>query len=158
MGRVSTAGHPVPIARLLAMAYRTLIDTLHARLRAEDWTDVRRAYGFVLLATRSEPTTVTDLAELLGVTKQAASKLVESMVDSGYLLRTTDPDDARIKRIALAERGRRLLQAVERIYTDLEGEWAAVIGVRSVEQIRRSLTAVLLATHDGELPVVRPTV
>lgn len=148
----------MPIARLLAMAYRTLIDTLHARLRAEDWTDVRRAYGFVLLATRSEPTTVTDLAELLGVTKQAASKLVESMVDSGYLLRTTDPDDARIKRIALAERGRRLLQAVERIYTDLEGEWAAVIGVRSVEQIRRSLTAVLLATHDGELPVVRPTV
>ena len=41
-----------PLARLFAIAYRLLIDGLHDRLQAQGWTDVRPAYGFVLLAAR----------------------------------------------------------------------------------------------------------
>ena len=40
-----------PLARLFAIAYRLLIDGLHERLRARGWTDVRPAFGFVLLGT-----------------------------------------------------------------------------------------------------------
>ncbi|MGZ4707056.1 MAG: hypothetical protein ACXWCM_19510, partial [Acidimicrobiales bacterium] len=67
------AEQQVPIARLLAMAYRMQMDGLHDRLRAAGWTDVRPAFGFVLLAARDRPTTGTDLAELMGTSKQAAS-------------------------------------------------------------------------------------
>ena len=44
------AGGP-PLARLFAIAYRQLIDGLHDRLQARGWTDVRPAFGFVLLGT-----------------------------------------------------------------------------------------------------------
>ena len=41
----------------------------------------------MLLAARDEPTSVSELAALMGTTKQAASKLVESMVAAGYVQR-----------------------------------------------------------------------
>ena len=45
----------------------------------------------MLLAARDQPTSVTGLASLMGMTKQAASKLVEAMVAGGYLERGEEP-------------------------------------------------------------------
>jgi MarR family len=71
--------------------------------KAQDrgWTDVRPAFGFVLLAARDQPTSVTELAELMGMTKQAASKLVDAMVSAGYIQRGTDPQDGRQRPVTL---------------------------------------------------------
>lgn len=146
-----------PLARLLAVAYRSLITDLHAELRGRGWTDVRPAYGFVLLALRTAPTTSGALADLLGMTKQAASKLVEAMAESGYLTRTTAPDDARRKLVALTDRGRELLEVVEQIYVELEERWADVIGLEELEQLRSGLTAVLTDHGQRDLPAIRPT-
>ncbi|MGZ4710066.1 MAG: MarR family winged helix-turn-helix transcriptional regulator [Acidimicrobiales bacterium] len=151
------AEQQVPIARLLAMAYRMQMDGLHDRLRAAGWTDVRPAFGFVLLAARDRPTTGTDLAELMGTSKQAASKLVDAMEAAGFVTRTTSTVDGRQKAVELAPRGRKLLGVVEGIYRDLEAEWAAVVGDQAVERLRHDLVAVLAHAHEGRLPPVRPT-
>ena len=82
MGAVADPVGGPPLARLFAIAYRQLIGGLHDRLQAQGWTDVRPAFGFVLLAARDQPTSVTELAALMGMTKQAASKLVEKRLDS----------------------------------------------------------------------------
>jgi DNA-binding MarR family transcriptional regulator len=154
---VSPAPDDVPLARLLAMAYRSLIDGLHEHLHARGWHDVRPAFGFVLLAARDRPTTNAELAVLMGTTKQAASKLVTVMEESGYLERATDADDGRVLAVTLSRRGRRLLAAVDEIYAELEAGWAAILGAHAVERLRRDLTSVMLRTNDGELPPVRPT-
>jgi len=39
----------LPLARLLAIAYRQLITDLNLELGRRGWTDVRPAYGFALL-------------------------------------------------------------------------------------------------------------
>ena len=154
---MNAAEQPVPMARLLAMSYRLMLDGLHSRLPAAGFTDVRPAYGFVLLATRGSGTTTVELAKLLGVTKQAASKLLGSMEAAGYVRRSTDATDGRIRNIELAERGEQLLVAVESIYAELEHQWAGVIGAPSVEQIRADLSNILLAANEGQFPMVRPT-
>jgi DNA-binding MarR family transcriptional regulator len=146
-----------PLARLFAIGYRSLIDGLHEELAARGWTDVRPAFGFVLLAARDGPTTATELADLMGTTKQAASKLVDAMVDAGYVRRTSGREDGRQRPIALTARGLRLLEAVEEIYRDLETRWAKVIGRDAVEQLRTDLTRVLSEPNEGQLPPVRPT-
>jgi DNA-binding MarR family transcriptional regulator len=146
-----------PLARLFAIAYRSLIDGLHERLRSRGWTDVRPAFGFVLLAARSGPTTSTELAALMGTTKQAASKLVDSMVTAGYLRRSTTEGDARRRPVELTARGEALLAAVEEIYAELEQEWGTVIGGQRVERIRTDLVRILSVGDDGALPPVRPT-
>jgi DNA-binding MarR family transcriptional regulator len=153
----ATGEAAIPLARLMAMAFRTLIDNLHARLARHGWKDVRPAYGYVLLAARESPITVTSVAALLGMTKQAASKLVESMVSDGYLLRGDHPEDARSKRLRLSAKGGRLLAAVESIYAELEAEWATIIGPAAVERMRSDLTRTLRTLHGDKLPAIRPT-
>jgi DNA-binding MarR family transcriptional regulator len=149
------AGGP-PLARLFAIAYRQLIDGLHDRLHALGWADVRPAFGFVLLAARERPTSVTELAELMGVTKQAASKLVDAMVSSGYVRRGAGAEDGRQRPVSLTRRGEELLSAVEQVYTELEDGWAKMIGSSHVDRIRRDLMHVLASPDDGQLPPVRP--
>ncbi|GMV17673.1 MAG: MarR family transcriptional regulator [Polyangiaceae bacterium] len=155
--RQAPAEPPVPLARLLAMAFRSLIDGLHARLSKQGFADIRPAYGFVLLSCRESPLSVGDIAALLGFTKQAASKLVDTMERDGYVLRAVDEDDARARRVELTAKGHRALAAVERIYVELEAEWAGVLGERRVETMRRDLVTVLRTQNAGKLPAVRPT-
>jgi DNA-binding MarR family transcriptional regulator len=155
MTPASPAGEPA-LARLFAIGYRLLIDQLHGRLRALGWTDVRPAFGFVLLAVRDQPATVTGLASLMGTTKQAASKLVEAMVVSGYVERETGAPDGRQRPVHLTPRGKELLRAVEQIYAELEQEWAQVIGAPGLQRMRRDLVRVLSDADDGALPPVRP--
>lgn len=145
-----------PLARLFAMAFRDLLDGLHERLVLKGWLDVRPPYGVVLLAARDRPTTATELAALMGVSKQATSKLVDAMVDAGYVERQVGVDDARQRAVSLTPRGAELLSAVEEIYEELEAEWAAEIGERAVERVRTDLARVLRSRHGGTLPPVRP--
>ena len=146
----------IPLARLFAIAYRSLIDDLHAELRARGWHDVRPAFGFALLAAASGPTTITALAGLTGTSKQAASKLVESMEAAGYLERQAAAGDARQRPVVLTERGADLLGTVEALYVELERRWAEKIGAPSVERLRRDMI-VVLSDETGTLPPVRPT-
>lgn len=145
----------VPLARLFAIAYRQLITDLHAELACRGWSDVRPAYGFALLALRDRPLTGGELAAAMGMTKQAASKLVEALLDAGYV-RRADPDgDGRARPVELTDRGRTLQATAEEIYRDLEARWADVIGGRRLADLRADL---ITATSDdnGELPPVRP--
>ncbi len=148
--------HDVPIARLCAMAYRSLIDELHDRLVARGYTDVKRSYGFVLLPARERDKTVNDLAAEMGFTKQAASKLVEAMRESGYVKLVPNPADARSKLLRLTPRGERLLGHVESIYRELEAEWTAVLGEKRLESLRGDLERVLRQRYEGTLPGIRP--
>ncbi|MFC4950588.1 MarR family winged helix-turn-helix transcriptional regulator [Pseudonocardia sp. GCM10023141] len=152
----AAASSDVPMARLLAMAYRLLVDGLHERLARRGWDGVRPAFGFVLLALAGGPATVKDLTAALGTSKQAVSQLVDDMVGSGYATRAVHPEDARARNVALTDQGHRLLGAVEEVYRELEDEWAQLIGAGRLDQVRADLQAVLRAAYGGELPSVRP--
>ncbi len=149
---------PVPLARLLVVAYRQLIDGLHTRLAEAGWDDVRPSYGFVLLSLRDRESSVSDLAGLMGVSKQAMSKLLDQMAAGGYVTRVTSTADARLRTVALAPRGHRLLAVVEGIYAELESDWAEVVGGKDLERLRGTLTTVVLAANEGRFPPVRPGV
>jgi DNA-binding MarR family transcriptional regulator len=144
------------MARLLTLAARHLVDQLHERLRARGWRDIGRSYGYVLLACRSAQPTSAELATTLGVSKQAAAKLVDGMVEADLLRRGATPGDARAKPLRLTRRGARLLEVVEEIYLELEAEWAEAIGRPAVEATRASLVAVLQAAYGDDFPALRP--
>ena len=147
----------MPLARLFAMAYRDLVDGLHQRLAERGWDQLRPAYGFVLVAASQGPVTTTQLAELLGMTKQAASKIAAAMVELGYLREAgADGDDGRVRPLRLSPDGQRLLAAVEEVYAELEAQWADVIGEQGLARVRRDVTRVVTSQHDGTLPAIRP--
>lgn len=145
-----------PLARLLVMAYRLLVDDLHRELAARGWTDIRVAFGFMLLALRDGPASPRQLVTTLGISKQAVSKLAEAMVGAGLVERIADPTDGRARNLRLTDRGHALLRDVEEIHHDLETRWAHTLGAGGVESLRRDLDTVIRAAHEGALPPVRP--
>lgn len=62
------------------------------------------------LAAASDPLSVGEIAEAVGVDQPRASRLVQQSVELGLVRREADPADARRTRIALTDEGRALVR------------------------------------------------
>lgn len=140
---------------LLLAGFRTLIDDLHAELADEGHPDVRPAHGFALQAIGRGAASPGALADVLGVTKQAAARTVGRLEELGYVERTTDPGDARRQQVSLTASGHDCLVRSERILGELRGRWVAEVGERRVAAVERTLTA-LLGPEAGRVRVDVP--
>ena len=137
------------LAILLAASYRAVVDRLQDAMRDDDLAAMRPTYGFVIRAVAAEEPTVGRLAELLEVTKQAASRLADDMEKHGFLERVADPADRRRQRLRLTATGRRVRQRALGVSDALEAELAASVGADDVAALRRALIA--LVTSGGAL-------
>ena len=138
------------------MALTAVIDELHERLAAAWWPRARPMWGFVLLAVRDRPRNIGEVGDLLGVTKQAAAKVVASLVEEGLVERRADPGDRRAAVLGLTPDGRRFLADAEAAYQAIEAGWAEVAGRRDVAALRRAVSTVLRSRYGPQEPPVRP--
>jgi DNA-binding MarR family transcriptional regulator len=146
-----------PLGRLLAMALSAVIEELHQRLETAGWGRTRPLWGFVLLCIRDQPQSISDIGDLLGITKQAAAKVVDGLCTAGLARRDHDPNDGRATAITLTKRGARFLTAAESSYADIEAGWTATIGETALATLRANLTAVLHTHYGEQRPPLRPT-
>ena len=74
------------------------------------------------------PGSVNDLAQHLGVTTAAVSQLLDSLIKADLVVRSENPEDRRMKLIAITEQGKRLvlksMQARHAWLADLEQEFS----------------------------------
>src|SRR4051812_17159227 len=110
----------VDLGILVGLAYQAFTDKLWEALGREGFDDLGGAYGYVFRALAGEELSQRALATRLGITDQGMAKIIAEMVDRGYVERRTDPDDARIKRLRLARRGRDALAAARRFHAGFE--------------------------------------
>jgi DNA-binding MarR family transcriptional regulator len=140
------------LAILFAISFRTLIDDLHVRLTAKGYGDVRPAHGFVFQLLAPDGATGSEIAEHLGITKQAASQMVDFLEQHGYILRQPHPGDGRGKIVVLTERGWNCIHETEAIFADQERQWTQVLGAERMETFREDLRRLVLASNDGVIP------
>ncbi|AOR35197.1 MarR family transcriptional regulator [Streptomyces fodineus] len=114
-------------AALLAVA-GDLTQRIHDGVTARGFADLRPAHGFAFARLAPDGATVTDLAAHLGVTKQAASQLVDEIVRKGYAERRPHPQDARARLVVLTERGWACTRAAEEAAAEVVEGWAALLG------------------------------
>ncbi|TXS45693.1 MarR family transcriptional regulator [Streptomyces sp. uw30] len=128
-------------AALLAVAGE-LTQRINDGVVARGFEGVRPAHGFAFARLAPGGATATDLAVHLGVTKQAASQLVDEIVRKGYAERRPHPDDARARLVVLTERGWACTRAAEEAAADVVRAWAAVLGEREVGALSRQLVRI----------------
>lgn len=133
------------LAVMVLSAAATLVDGVHARVVTAGFDDLRPAHGFAFVRISAGDATVGDVAEYLGVTKQAASQLVDELVHKGYLTRRPHPHDARSRLLALTDRGWACTRAADRAMAELMGRWADVLGRERIEQLRSDLARLVPA-------------
>jgi len=128
-------------AILLSTANRCVADRLLQAVTAVPGGEaMRSSFGFVLRAVAAEQPTVSGLAELLGVTKQAASRLADDMVSAGFLDRAGDPGDRRRTRLQLTDLGQRVRMAALAESIAMENELRRHLGDAAVAEFRTVLT------------------
>ncbi|MET8582142.1 MarR family transcriptional regulator [Streptomyces collinus] len=125
-------------AALLAVA-GDLTQRINEGVVARGFTDVRPAHGFAFARLAADGATVTDLAVHLGVTKQAASQLVDEIVRKGYAERRPHPADARARLVVLTGRGRECTRAAEAAAAEVVGGWVELLGEGEVRALRERL-------------------
>jgi DNA-binding MarR family transcriptional regulator len=125
-------------AALLAVA-GGLTQRINEGVLARGFEGVRPAHGFAFARLAPDGATVTDLAAHLGVTKQAASQLVDELVRKGYAERRPHPEDARARLVVLTERGWGCTRAAEEAAAEAVREWGNLLGEREVRSLGRQL-------------------
>lgn len=108
-------------------------------LVAEGFPDTRVSHGFIVQGLLAGDTTVTQLAERLGTSVQAASKTVREMEALGYLDRSRDPNDGRASLLALSEKGRANLAASREARADVMAALQKALGEKRTHEFTELL-------------------
>jgi DNA-binding MarR family transcriptional regulator len=143
---------------LLAQALNSYIDHLHGRLGDHGFTDLRPTFGIPLRALHRQPRTLTSLAREVGVTKQAAAKVVGEMERRGLIERTPSPDDRRAVLLRLSRRGESLVAEAIRIGDAVERDVSRRLGPAAAAGMRAGLERLAYDPPWGETatPPSRP--
>ncbi|MBT2213541.1 MarR family winged helix-turn-helix transcriptional regulator [Actinomadura sp. NEAU-AAG7] len=123
----------------LFLAFRTIIDEAHEELARQGHPDMRPMHGFVFQAIGPHGTTAVELGRRLGVSKQAAGKMVESLERLGYVERAADPADARRKIVRLTAHGVDSLVRSAEIFERIRDAWTERLGADRVRALEADL-------------------
>ncbi|MDM5248507.1 MarR family transcriptional regulator [Lysinibacillus sp. G4S2] len=145
------------LTSLLSLSFSTSINELHDRLSVMGFGDIRPVHGFMFKCIIPNGATGIEIAEYLGITKQAVSKMVDYLEHRGYVMRKAHPTDKRGKIIVLTERGWLVVNAKKKILAEIEQQWITKIGVERLQTLKEDLTTLVYDVNEGKLPTsLRP--
>jgi DNA-binding MarR family transcriptional regulator len=103
--------------------------------------DIPRNGAFVLARVYDGNSEPSALARALGISKQAVSQLIDTMVMRGYLERTPDPDDRRRMLLTLTPRGEEAATVGWQAATAVDDELSRRLTPDGVAALRAGLAA-----------------
>lgn len=115
--------------------------SIRAQLHAIGVDDMPRNGAFILAGIDTTGGPRADLPVDLGVTKQAVSQLIDTLVNRGYLVRSADPGDRRRITLELTELGRQVLEAVVRGVEAVDNQLLERVSPEQVQAMRSALLA-----------------
>ncbi len=126
-------------------------ELLHALLMSSTpvWLDLQLTLPqlrtlFIIAHGRSS--SVTQIAQHLGIGEPTASHLIDRLVQAGLVVRTEDPEDRRRMRVRLAPAGEDLIEKLLG-WEDLLGEWLYKLPKEDLFRLRQGLHAVVDEVH-----------
>jgi DNA-binding MarR family transcriptional regulator len=118
-------------------------------LHAAGFTGVRHSHGYVIQHLLGGPRSISELAALLEVTQQAASKTAAELTQLG-LLEQVASEDARVRRVRLSARGQAVVDTGRALRAELQKRFERRFGKRAVEDARLLLARVLTSLGGAE--------
>jgi DNA-binding MarR family transcriptional regulator len=95
-------------------------------------------------------TRISEVAARMGVSKQAASKLIQQAEGRGQLEVVPDPSDGRAKIVRFTEEGMALFGVGDRLVNGIQREFRAILGERELALLDALLDALIAASQEEE--------
>lgn len=116
---------------------------LRAAFDAAGLDGLRPAQALALVPLVGGPLHASDLADRLGVSRQAVAQTIRVLEAHGYVERSRDNADARALLIALTPRGREALRVMRANALAVERDWEQVLGQQRLADLRETVALLL---------------
>lgn len=145
-----------PTSALLRAARDTYKKAIRDRLAEAGFEDLPSNGPFILGAITNRGVAPSDAIQMLGVTKQAASQLVDLLAVRGYIERAPDAADRRRMTLEPTERGRAAGKAVSLAVDEIDRELGGRLNRSEFRTFRAGLIALIELGVSGGPPGERP--
>ena len=149
-----TPAEAVSLRHLLARAGRVYDITIAVALDEAEMDDLPMR-GVSVLRRIDEGDAGTPLADVLRggrISRQHGTQLIDTLVERGYIVRETDPEDRRRMRVSLTERGRAAADAARTAMAGLNASLAEKVSPEQLEASRAVLSALVELAPEGVRP------
>src|SRR6476469_2555949 len=138
-----------PRRDLAAMLSPLLRDMIAAELPVLAAHDVTM-WGYVVLNAldHSSMRTQAALAEAIGADKTRIIRTLDELQQQGHIVRRPDPDDRRVRLLAITESGRDVKDAVQEAIQRGEERWLSVLSANDRRLFLRALQEMTRVRHD----------
>jgi DNA-binding MarR family transcriptional regulator len=143
---MSTDANPYRFGDMLALARQSWVHRMAAELADRGFGDYRLTDAATLRRLRRGPASVGELGVPMGVTRQAARKVVRGLEERGYARTRADADDARKVIVVLTPAGQAYADAIIEVIAELNRAVAARV---AADQLATA-DAVLRASIEDE--------
>ena len=130
---------PPTIGALLRLAWSTFRSRLFEAVRAAGYDDLQPVHVLLFRYPTIANLRPGQLAEEVGLSKQAINDLLRQLEAKGYIALQPDPSDRRARRITLTPRGKQLMEYVRVAAHDIAEDWERAVGRRRFDAIRKTL-------------------
>ncbi|WP_449447700.1 MarR family winged helix-turn-helix transcriptional regulator [Thermomonas brevis] len=137
------------ISALLRAARATYGKAIRTALAEAGFDDIPGNGLFVVGAVARTRLPMASLVRALGVTKQAAGKLVDTLALRGYVERVADPDDRRRLLVAPTPRGAAAAEAIRAATGGIDAQLAARVPAAQIAHARAVLLALAALGDDS---------
>ena len=131
------------LLRLFLRITRVMTLETVERMRTLGITQMQPSFPWLLGNLDTEGTRIGALARRMGTSRQAASQLGKEIEAAGLVERRPDPHDRRGVIISFTPHGRSVLASAVEVMTEIEAEYAGVIGDQGMTRLKRSLKRLL---------------
>jgi len=145
----------VPLSALLVTARRTYSHAVRTAQSRIGCDDLPSTGGYIISAMHWSGASLESVIGWMGVTKQAVSQAVDTLVARGYLERSRDPSDRRRVNLTLTTRGREAGKAARFAIEGVDRVLRKRVGDRKVAQARATLVALLEIDRNVPSPRAR---
>lgn len=142
MNSLNAKPQPVSMPFLLRRARQTYGQSVRIALEAVGCADLPREGPLVLGAIHRSGSPMAAIIQTLGVSKQAAGRLIDLLVQKDYLIRELDPQDRRRFILALSERGGIAARAIYGALRLVDERLESQIGADALQQLRFNLQVI----------------
>lgn len=133
---IATSDAPPCLYLRMRLASRRLLSLYETHLAP---SGVSMAQFGLLAGIAEEPDlTMSRLAEKRELSPSTLTRTLKPMESAGWIEMSTDPDNKRIRRVALTKEGRARLRAAYAGWKAAQAEATAIVSPRAVEQVLRA--------------------
>ena len=136
---INIKDEPESFNDLLAIARMRWLHRMRAALAERGFDDFRRGDGAWVRILGEQPSALGEIAEIIGISPQAVTKMADSLERRGYVERRDDDADRRRVVLHLTARGRSYQEAVVEVVANLDDTFRASVEQADLEAAFRVL-------------------